>query len=51
MYDFTTSNTPAGPATVRIAARIVSVDGDVNTSPETAAVSMPGPTYPACAGS
>ncbi len=32
------------PALARIAASTASVDGDVNTSPQTAALSIPSPT-------
>src|SRR5215213_2583387 len=45
------SSTPGGPATARIAASTASGLGEVKTSPATAALSIPGPTYPACAGS
>lgn len=37
--------------TAWMAARTASTEGDAKISPQTAAVSMPAPTYPACAGS
>ena len=46
-----TSRQPGGPVTVRMAASTASAAGDANTSPQTAAASMPRPTYPAWAGS
>ena len=43
--------TPAPPDTAFVAARIWSGTGEVNTSPATAASSMPTPTKPSCSGS
>lgn len=42
---------PAGPVTARMAASTASSLGEANTSPHTAAASMPRPTNPAMAGS
>ena len=48
---FTTSNTPSPVSTALIASNILSGVGEVNTSPQTAASSIPSATKPACAGS
>jgi len=44
-------SSPAGPAAARIAHSTASLEGDANTPPHTAALSIPAPTKPACAGS
>ena len=45
------SRQPFGPHTCLIAASTALTEGDAKTSPQTAALSMPSPTNPACAGS
>jgi len=47
----TPGSTPAPPSTPLVAARIWSGTGEVKTSPQQAASSMPGPTNPPCKGS
>ena len=47
----TIASVPAGFATARKAVRIASEGGDAKTAPGTAAVSIPLPTNPTCAGS
>lgn len=45
------SSTPFGPATDLMATTTSAQGGELNTSPQTAALSIPSPTRPPCAGS